>query len=379
MASDHKYTRLDSVRGLAAFSVGVGHAALLTPFVHGSWLHAGIVAVFNGHYAVDVFFVLSGFVLTNMVREFSGGNYVAYLGRRLLRLYPPLWSGLIVAYAIYVFMGAHFPCAPAIHGCTFISGAPTSIYQALRYAFPTTYHLDPVVWSIRVELEASIVYPFLLLAWRWASGPGRIALLAGAALMTLLSPYGFDTPQPHYMLLILGLPHFLLLFLTGIAISDYRLERHAGPILGVGIALLLVYGLAFSGHTGVDDIMATASGAALISVAAYQCPRWLAALLDNRAIHKLGEISYSYYLVNAVALWVIVCLFAAVRESPGVLFLIYVLLATIVSVPISWAMNKGIEKPCTGWSRVAEKWVLTSLRSHQPYCRTSSSSKLASR
>src|SRR5581483_11410349 len=94
----HKYRRLDSLRGLAALSVGVGHAFLCVNFSpHSSWQTAAL-GVFDGDYAVDLFFVLSGFVLINMVRGFSAAHYAAYLARRLLRLYPLLWASLIIAY-----------------------------------------------------------------------------------------------------------------------------------------------------------------------------------------------------------------------------------------------------------------------------------------
>ena len=277
--------RLDSIRGLAAFSVGVGHAALLAPFLPDSWVHRVIVAVFNGHYAVDVFFVLSGFVLTNMVREVSGPNYVAYLGRRLLRLYPPLWAGLVLAYAAHAFVSAHWPCGPLLAqsgGCDFIAKGPVSLYGALRSAFPTSYRIDPVVWSIRVEIEASLFYPFVLVLWRRSSHAWRVAMLAGAVLMTYFSLDGFSTPQPHYMLLFVGLTHFMPLFLAGIAISDYRLARHEHAVLAGGIGLLLLCGFFFHNHSGIGDLLSTASAAMLISVAAYQCPSWLGALLDNR-------------------------------------------------------------------------------------------------
>jgi peptidoglycan/LPS O-acetylase OafA/YrhL len=373
--SDHKYKRLDSIRGLAAFSVGVSHAALLAPFAAGSWLHRGITALFSGHYAVDVFFVLSGFVLTNMVREVSGPNYVAYLARRLLRLYPPLWAGLLIAYAARVVVTAHWSCH-ALRGCDFIGSGPTSIYGAFRDAFPTSYRLDPVVWSIRVELEASIVYPFLLLLWR-GLGRWRLSLLAGAAVMSYFCSYGFGGPQPHYTLLFLGLPHFLLLFLTGIALSDYRLDRYAGAALGLGLALLLVYGFYFAGHSGIDDILATASAAAIISVAAYRCPSWLAAILDNRAVHKLGEISYSYYLLNAVVLWVIIRILGGTSLSAAATFSLWTVSAAVVTAFLAYAMNETVEKPCIRMSRRAEKLILRLFQRPVPSDRASLSEDMS--
>lgn len=371
MASDHKYKRLDSIRGLAAFSVGVGHAALLAPFLPGSWLHRVIVAIFNGHYAVDVFFVLSGFVLTNMIREVSGPHYVAYLGRRLLRLYPPLWAGLLLACVLHAFVSVRWPCGDALvraGGCHFIGGGPVSIYGALRSAFPTSYRIDPVVWSIRVEIEASLFYPLVLLLWRRSGRAGRVLMLVGAILMSYFSPDGFSTPQPHYMLFFVGLPHFALLFLTGIAISDYRLAAHENAVLALGVILLLFCGFFLHNHTGMADLLATTSAAALISVAAYRCPPWLAATLDNPVVQKLGEISYSYYLMNAIAVWVVARIIAgSIGTASAVdLFAIYAFGAAAVSAVAAYAMNQVIEKPCIRASRATEKYLLNLIRRSGP-------------
>ena len=373
MSSDHKYKRLDSVRGLAALSVGVGHAALFAPFpAHSLWL-ASIVGTFNGHYAVDVFFVLSGFVLTNMVREFSAPSYAAYLGRRLLRLYPPLWAALVIAYAAHAFVVARgWSCGGMLQwGCHFVRQGPTGIYGAVKSAFPVDYHLDRVTWSIRVEIEASLVYPLVLVLWRKSSQAWRVVMLAGAILMTLASVDGFSTPQPHYMLLFVGLPHYLLLFITGIAISDYRICRasHANVALAVGICLMLLSGFVFRGHTGIDDLIAAASAAMLISVVAYECPSWLGALLDKRAVLGLGQISYSYYLLNGIVLWVIARMIAgsinvgAHMGSLGalILFCSYAFLAALLGALVAYAMNRTIERPSIRYSRWLEGFILAAL------------------
>jgi len=367
MSSDHKYKRLDSIRGLAALSVGVGHAALFAQFPKQSWWRFGLLGVFNGHYAVDVFFVLSGFVLTNMVREFSGPAYAGYLARRLLRLYPPLWATLIVAYAAQALVTARgWSCGSTLHwGCHFISKGPPRFYGIIKSAFPVDYSLDPVLWSIRVELEASLVYPLVLLLWRRCTNGWRVAIIAGAVLMTCVSVG--SSPQPRYMFFLVGLPHYLLLFIIGIVISDYRISRasHGNVALTVGICIMLVSGFAFRGHSGLDDLIATASAAMLISVATYACPSWLGAVLDNRAILGLGELSYSYYLLNGIVLWVIArMIVGSITVAPAgdlralVLFSAFAFPAALMSALLSYGMNRAIEKPSIRCGRSVEKYIL---------------------
>lgn len=371
MPSDHKYKRLDSIRGLAAFSVGIGHAVLCVPFAKESWWSFGILGIFNGYYAVDIFFVLSGFVLTNMVREFSGPTYAAYLGRRLLRLYPPLWIALgIAAVAEMIIAARGWPCRGlSAFGCGFIRRGPPGLYGALRSAFPTDYRLNPVIWSIRVEIEASLAYPLLLFLWRKSAELLRIVMIAAAVLMTCLSRDGFSTPQPHFMLFFVGLPHYLLLFLAGIAVSDYRPSRaiQAKAALSLGGGLMLASGFFFRGHSGIDDVIATASAALLISAVAYRCPVWLGTVLDCKPIRRLGEVSYSYYLLNGLVLWVIARVLARWLTTPKddlhamMIFGVLAATAALVGSVVAYAMNRAVERPSISWSRAVEKHILSAL------------------
>ena len=100
----HKYARLDSLRWLAAFAVGMGHSFQSFHYArpHKSPAHFLGTTLFNGAYAVDLFFVLSGFVLLNAIDELNFPSYLGYLARRFLRIYPAAWSSLILAWGTLV-------------------------------------------------------------------------------------------------------------------------------------------------------------------------------------------------------------------------------------------------------------------------------------
>lgn len=360
MASGHKYQRLDSLRGLAALSVGMGHAFICVDFSQGSSLQTAALAIFDGDYAVDLFFVLSGFVLVNMVRGFSGAHYAAYLGRRLLRLYPLLWASLIVAYVTQAFVAAHAPpCGQLSYWICRLITPPASMAAAVRTAIPVDFRLNPISWTIKVEIAVSIVYPLLLAAWMKAGMAGRIATAAACAVAIF-------TFSGHL------LPHFVLLFVLGIAINDIRIRsaRIAGFALGTGLMLLAVCGFFVRAHSVAADLTAGTSAALLIACIAYRCPGWLAALLDNRAVLKLGQISYAYYLLNPIVLWLIARANARwlsrllVPGDDGRAFLVASLLALsacAASVLVAGAANRIIGKPSIAWSRAAEQWIVRQL------------------
>lgn len=357
MTSGHKYQRLDSLRGLAALSVGIGHAFLCVSFSKDSSLQNAALGIFDGDYAVDLFFVLSGFVLINMVRGFSPGHYAAYLVRRLLRLYPLLWASLIVAYVTQSYVVAHAPLCGSLSFwvCRLIT-PPRSLVAAIETAIPVNFHLDPTSWTIKVEIAVSIVYPLVLAAWVKGGTAGKIATAAACTASIFIF-----SGHP--------LPHFVLLFVLGIAINDIRIAnaRIAGFAVGIGITLMAVCGFFVRAHSVPADLMAGTSAALLIASVAYRCPGWLAALLDNRAVLRLGQVSYAYYLLNPIVLWLIARANAQslsrllVAGDDGRAFLVASLLAICAcaaSVPVAGAANRIIEKPSIVWSRAAEQWIL---------------------
>src|SRR3954454_3511925 len=107
-----RYTALDGLRGIAALVVVIHHSLLLiavlaSPYFTGrsaaaagtfAWwlLYTPLHLVWEGTGAVYVFFVLSGFVLT-LPALGRGYDWLAYYPQRLIRLYLPVWGGVILA------------------------------------------------------------------------------------------------------------------------------------------------------------------------------------------------------------------------------------------------------------------------------------------
>jgi peptidoglycan/LPS O-acetylase OafA/YrhL len=356
MTSGHKYQRLDSLRGLAAISVGVGHAFLCVDFSKDSYLQTAALGIFDGDYAVDLFFVLSGFVLINMIRGFSGAHYAAYVGRRLLRLYPLLWASLILAYVTHAFVVAYAPaCAGlSVWVCRLIR-PPGSWIGGIETAIPVVFQLNPTTWTIKVEIAVSLIYPLVLAAWMKGGVAGKIATAACTGAIFLFSGR--------------MLPHLVFLFVLGIAISDVRISsaRNAGLAVAIALVLMAVSGFLVRAHSPAADLIAGTSATLLIASVAYRCPGWLAALLDNRAVLKLGQLSYAYYLLNPVVLWLIARADARslsrllVAGDDGRAFLAASLLAVCAGVAtfyVADAANRIIEKPSIAWSRAAEQAIL---------------------
>ncbi len=124
----HRFEVLDGMRGVAAIMVMLHH---LTPY---TWLP-------NAFIAVDVFFLLSGFVLhVSYAQQLAAGMTVAdYIGRRLIRLLPLCLAGIVSGIAAYAVVPAR----------------ETELALAL---FP----MNGPLWSLGLELIASLTFPWLI-------------------------------------------------------------------------------------------------------------------------------------------------------------------------------------------------------------------------
>lgn len=167
MATRHKYKELDALRWLAAFSVGMGHAFLCV-MVDGNVpkiSHVLGTMLFNVAYAVDLFFVLSGFVLINATKSRGILAYLGFLARRALRIYPSAWMSLSIAVAALVIahrlIGYHSSwVSPWIDS---LLGVPTlNVLNVVGVLLLSNYAVNTTLWTIAIELAASAAYAFFV-------------------------------------------------------------------------------------------------------------------------------------------------------------------------------------------------------------------------
>jgi peptidoglycan/LPS O-acetylase OafA/YrhL len=160
---------LDGVRGLAILAVIALHFDLIR----------------GGFIGVDIFFVLSGFLITAILRaeiERTGRvDYPVFYAKRLLRLVPAL-ALCLVGVAIYsVVTGT---------GAAAVSPLLAAATYTMNYAYAYKAVGDSLVghtWSLAVEMQFYLVWPFLfLLLCRKLSEKGVIAFMAGSALACAL-------------------------------------------------------------------------------------------------------------------------------------------------------------------------------------------------
>jgi peptidoglycan/LPS O-acetylase OafA/YrhL len=234
--TNHKFLGLDALRGAAALIVAVGHATVLFGFRPGS-----------SYLAVDLFFVLSGFVLAHAYdRKIAGGmGSIDFMRVRLIRLYPIYCLGTLAAtFAILIALvstkgswsfsnlAAAFPFAMAF--------LPTPPGLAPREAI---YPLDTPAWSLAFELVVNLAF---VLAWRMLSIRRLIAIvvLAGVALIFSAFHYGDLSSGSDWRTALGGFPRVFFSFPLGVLLLRLYRERNLrlqlSPLVPLAITLAVL-------------------------------------------------------------------------------------------------------------------------------------------
>lgn len=304
--------QLTALRGLACLFVLAGHVIQVfnyMPAVAGSpsyWAGQVIRGLFNAEGAVLLFFVLSGCVLALSLQNAAGLGRRAVAGfyiKRVFRLYPLLWLSTFVA------IGGVFVAHRLLDQGVFVTWlqlnleAPVTPAHTLLSMAGIWTKYDGPMWSLRVELIYSALFPLIYLL---ISHPRRrwwfIAALAAIALLPV--------PDPQYG------TAFALSFGLGALIPF--LPRAARPRILLPWAALIVLcydRVMLSAYHPPDilyDIIETIAAFVLVRDVYQGRRRYV--LLSYRPLIRIGELSFSVYLLHLPLLLMI---FTAVAHVTG--------------------------------------------------------------
>ena len=207
------FATLDGLRGVAALFVAMRH----TSFFHGLNIH-------GGYLAVDLFFVLSGFVIAHAYerRLAQGLSPVRFLVMRYLRLWPVYGLGAVlglIAAADHALPGHdNMPLRDVLRTAPFALAMLPG-----PHIKPMLYPVNSVAWSLALELLVNAVYAF---TWRWLRDARVLAgVLAVSAAALVAACVGFGKLDIGFQWsdAIGGLPRVAFSFAAGLAV--YRIYR----------------------------------------------------------------------------------------------------------------------------------------------------------
>jgi peptidoglycan/LPS O-acetylase OafA/YrhL len=338
---------LTAIRGLAAWWVVLFHLRHLMAPSAPAWV---IATLAHGNLAVDLFFILSGFVMAlNYGDRVAGGGWRGYgdfLFRRFARIYP-LHLLILLGFAAYVLAAVRFGDAGLASRNWGYFGASLLLVQNWGFYDATDWNVP--AWSISTEAFAYLLFPALLALLMPNRRP--LWLLAGAVLLLGVAVQPFfwmlGYPFPNAVAQT-GLFRCVIQFAMGMALYGLWLRlprRRWGPPLAIAAAAVLA--LAFILWNAPTAPLAWAAlilGLALL-------PR--AGVLDAPGLVWLGRISYATYLCHTLALTIFKLLFVeAGRPVPPALLALYLLAVLAASA----LLYHGFERPAqqrllAGWKR----------------------------
>jgi peptidoglycan/LPS O-acetylase OafA/YrhL len=337
------------LRFVAAFAVVLYHAAPLWPDAPG-WVAAAGAVGFAG---VDVFFVISGFIVWYTTQGASGSEpAMAFLKRRFARIYAGYWPYLgLTMLLLWWFDPARWA------GCDLLG-------SLFLLPIPIASRVLPVSWTLTYELYFYLL--FFSLLWLPERIRRRVLILLGAMVLAAMMigiamsslGLGFATGLPRGLRPLLS--PYLLEFLAGTFIGRLHglgVRRGSGAAMTTGVLLFTVggwYNLEFPGSLEgglhvIERVACFGPAAALLVYAALSLEAQ-GHSLGSAPGELLGGASYSLYLAHTPLIglfgWLgLGALFPTVGVTPVLLGWLGVILLYSV-----WQYQQ-VEAPCYRWAR----------------------------
>lgn len=285
---------MEGLRGAAVFLVFLVHySSLIHPKMSVSAHDFVDVIHAIGNVGVDLFFVLSGFLIYGSLLSKSW-RIRSFLARRVQRIYP----AYLVTFVLYVVLFVFLPER---------SKLPADAVDVFWYLMQNVLLMAPLLehepmivvsWSLTYEMGFYLTMPLLMLGLRWGSIPllWRHRLLWVFAFLLLV------------MLVWAGKAERLVMFAAGMLLYERWSGKLALPsihwvlLLGVlSVVLIIQQPLGYFGTVTKLAVLAVFF-MSLCHACFSQTPAWLAGAFSWAPIRWLGNFSYSYYLVHGLAL-----------------------------------------------------------------------------
>jgi peptidoglycan/LPS O-acetylase OafA/YrhL len=351
---------LDALRGIAAFIVLLAQCYAIWPEAARDqlrWLnHTPLRLLINGHAAVTLFFVLSGFVLALPFLAGKGGSYAHFVMRRLCRIYLPFVTAIALALLLYGISGGQ----PSADGSLWFNEKwldGFAVADVLRHLLMTgrmqDMGLNHNMWTLVHELRIALIFPFLM---AFCADTRRVVIgtvilfvacsLAMVALAPATDEFFIDTRSLAITFLITG--RNAAFFIVGILLARHKdmlklRLTSLGRWAHCGLwALCLV--ILIAPHFPEEDVFQAVAAALAIMLVQVQ-PR-LGAWLASGVTAWLGRMSYSLYLVHLPILFALFHLYLG--KLP---FGMIVGMGVIVSLSAAEIMYRLVESPAIALGR----------------------------
>ncbi|MEN5058411.1 acyltransferase family protein [Sphingobacterium kitahiroshimense] len=341
--SNRKYNYMNfrnDIQGLRALAV-------LLVFI----FHLSATLLPGGFIGVDVFFVISGFLVTNIVYgKINKGTFSLsdFYKSRIQRIVPAYaFMLLIVSVAVtFLFINTDSYSYRKSLFWALIFGS-NNFFATLNTYFGADSNENPLLhtWTLAVEMQFYLLLPVALLFIR--KKQVLISLLAVLTL-ALFSYASYEIASGNAAIMYFSLPARVPEFLLGaiaaiIRLEDYHFVRKQANVLSiVGLVTIIGCALFLSEHTPFPGIVALIPCLGTIAILV-SSTSWVNSFLGSKPLVFIGEISYSVYLWH----WPIMAFFRYYKNTYAFTLLesALVILATIILSFLSYyVVEKKLRK-----------------------------------
>ena len=292
---------IDGLRGLAVLSVVFFHSSI-KPFE---------INFFSGGYlGVDIFFIISGYLITNIIlyelKKNNEFNYLTFFERRSRRILPILFFAIIISLPL-----SYFVLSP-----TSLLDYSKSIFSAIFFysniSFISTDYYDfeailkPLLhtWSLSVEAQYYFLYPFFLVFLfknfkRYIIIIFLILIFCSLFYANFLS--SIDPSKNFYILtsriweLFIGSIISIVQLLKPNKNKTYIYLQNFYSIFGISLILISIFN--FNNQTPHPSFLTLIPVTGVVLVIYFSNQKYLATkILSNSLLTKTGLISYSFYI-----------------------------------------------------------------------------------
>jgi len=324
--------------------------------------HAGFAWMPGGFFGVDVFFVISGFLITAiLVNELNSTGRISISGfyeRRARRILPALFLVILVSVVVgwFVMFTDQFK--------TFLQSVVSILYFGSNYFFlgETGYFdadidLNPMVhtWSLAIEEQFYVFFPLLLwVLWKFVGKRFLVLVLSILAIGSLAAAVLFTgDPSNTFYLLQFRAWELLAGSLVAIALSKREFKPESNQWLSsIGFVAIVASMFFLDNSTPHPGLVTLIPILGSVLVIAYAGPNTLVhRVLSTPVLVGIGLISYSAYLWHQP-------IFSFYRimnlHSPQPLDFLPLIALSLVLAYLSW---RFVENPFRNRKRFSRRWV----------------------
>ncbi|MBK1859690.1 acyltransferase family protein [Cerasicoccus arenae] len=316
-----RFDGIDRLRGIAALSVVLFHYLYLYDCI---WGHDIAIARWTelGGYGVELFFIISGFVIPLSLRRKSMPDFVY---GRFIRLYPVYWICVIFT-AICIVLN------PSLNAEVGISDFLINFTMVQGYL--NVPYIDSVYWTLQYELAFYLIIAvsYFSFSKKWWGIVGVMMFVVYCAPLIIYkasTEFGWRIPASVEFLFLL---RYGVYFLCGILMNNAFLLRGAARGFSSGLLVLVVV---------IETIVCWSLFNPVLLLSLLVMASVFYPMKGDRIFLFFGTISYSLYLIHQVIGYAVINFTSLYLDNSmlGVLF------AIVLSISLATLLNQTVEAP----------------------------------